>query len=72
MVVGRASIGGAGAGSKSGALEIFALRREAEQALGDRFDIRQFHQQVLGDGIVPLQYLRERVQGWIARSRAAK
>lgn len=56
----------------SGALEIFALRREAEQALGERFDIRQFHQQVLGDGIVPLQYLRERVQAWIARSREAK
>lgn len=50
----------------SGGLEIVALRREAEAALGPRFDIRAFHQQVLGDGVVPLGLLRERVEAWIA------
>ncbi len=51
----------------SGGLEILALRREAEAALGPRFDLRKFHSQVLGDGIVPLSTLRERVGAWISR-----
>ena len=55
----------------SGGLEIVALRREAEAALGDRFDLRQFHERVLGDGVVPLAFLRERVQAWIAEREAA-
>ncbi|UTA53835.1 DUF885 domain-containing protein [Lysobacter soli] len=55
----------------SGGLEIVALRREAEAALGDRFDLKQFHQRVLGDGVVPLAFLRERVQAWIAEEQAA-
>lgn len=55
----------------SGGLEIFALRREAEAALGPRFDLREFHERVLGDGVVPLPFLRERVQAWIADRRKA-
>lgn len=55
----------------SGGLEIFALRREAEAALGDRFDLREFHQRVLGDGVVPLRFLRERVEAWVAERRQA-
>ncbi len=54
----------------SGGLEIFALRREAEAALGERFDLRQFHQRVLGDGVVPLRFLRERVQAWVEETRS--
>jgi len=45
----------------SGALEIFALRRKAEQALGDKFDIKEFHQQILKNGNVPMSVLREQV-----------
>ena len=50
----------------SGALEIFALRRQAEQALGHCFDLRQFHARVLETGIVPLGALRDNVEAWIA------
>jgi len=53
----------------SGGLEIFALRSEAEAALGSRFDIRQFHQRVLEQGIVPLQELRDHVRAWIAEQK---
>lgn len=55
----------------SGALEIIALRREAERALGDRFDIREFHARVLETGIVPLGALREHIEAWIAAKRSA-
>ncbi len=54
----------------SGGLEIMALRRQAEAALGPDFDLRQFHDQVLGDGVVPLAFLRERVEAWIAQGKA--
>jgi uncharacterized protein (DUF885 family) len=53
----------------SGGLEILALRREAEQAMGPRFDLRQFHQRVLENGTVPLSALRRHVTGWIERER---
>jgi uncharacterized protein (DUF885 family) len=50
----------------SGGLEIFALRRQAEEALGDAFDVREFHDVVLENGTVPLGYLRQHVEAWIA------
>ena len=50
----------------SGGLEIMALRREAEAALGERFDVRQFHARVLEGGIVPLWALRENIEAWVA------
>ena len=53
----------------SGALEIMALRREAERALGPRFDLRMFHQRVLENGIVPLSALRAHVTRWIETER---
>jgi uncharacterized protein (DUF885 family) len=53
----------------SGGLEIMALRREAEQALGAKFDIREFHSRILDDGMVPLPLLRSRVEAWIAAAR---
>jgi uncharacterized protein (DUF885 family) len=51
----------------TGALEIMALRREAEQRLGSRFDIREFHDRILENGVLPLAVLRAHVEKWIAR-----
>lgn len=49
----------------SGGLDILALRRFAKEALGDRFDIRQFHDRVLESGSVPLPLLREKIERWV-------
>ena len=54
----------------SGGLEILALRREAEAALGDAFDIREFHDRILENGTIPLVNLRAHVESWIATKRA--
>lgn len=54
---------------KIGALTIQRLRREAEAALGKKFDIREFHEQVLGSGAIPLGVLEGKVRRWIALSR---
>jgi uncharacterized protein (DUF885 family) len=50
----------------TGRLEILRLRDEAKRRLGDRFDIRAFHDRVLGVGRVPLPFLRAEVERWIA------
>jgi uncharacterized protein (DUF885 family) len=54
----------------TGALEIFALRREAERRLGPRFDLKVFHQKVLENGAVTLPMLREQVEAWLAKEGA--
>jgi uncharacterized protein (DUF885 family) len=54
----------------SGGLEILALRREAEQAMGDDFDVREFHDKVLENGTIPLVQLRAHIEEWIADSVA--
>ncbi len=51
---------------KLGQREIFSLRREAEQRLGSRFDIRGFHDEVLRHGAVSLAVLRAEIERWIA------
>ncbi|MFN5783738.1 MAG: DUF885 domain-containing protein [Novosphingobium sp.] len=51
---------------KIGALTIQRLRREAETALGPRFDLRAFHGQVLDSGVLPLPVLEDKVRQWIA------
>lgn len=58
-------------GYKIGQLEITQLRREAEAALGGRFDVKAFHRVVLTAGQVPLPVLRELVQAWVAAQRKA-
>lgn len=55
----------------TGGLEFFALRAEAERALGSGFDIRAFHDAVLGNGSVTLPMLRQQVEAWIAGALAA-
>jgi len=50
----------------SGGLEILALRAMAEEAMGEDFDIREFHQRILENGTIPLPQLREHVEAWIA------
>ncbi len=57
---------------KVGMIRIQELRRKAEAELGDKFDIKGFHDAVLGGGALPLTLLERRVDQWIARERAKK
>ncbi|MGH8219533.1 MAG: DUF885 domain-containing protein [Steroidobacteraceae bacterium] len=54
-----------------GEIEIQRLRAEAEHRLGSRFDIRQFHDVILGSGSLPLAVLAQQVEGWIAQTESA-
>ena len=56
---------------KAGMLRIQAMRAKAEQALGEDFDIRQFHDLILVGGSVPLPVLEVRLDSWIAEQAAA-
>jgi prolyl oligopeptidase len=49
---------------KIGELKIKELRAYATKELGDKFDIRQFHDQVLGNGALPLDVLETRIREW--------
>ncbi|MBH0070604.1 DUF885 domain-containing protein [Pseudoalteromonas sp. NZS127] len=55
---------------KVGMLKILELRENAKQQLGDKFDIRQFHDVVLKNGPVPLNVLENFVNQWIASKQA--
>lgn len=50
---------------KVGELKIMAMRQKAEKALGNRFDIRAFHDQVLKDGAMPLAIFEAKLDSWI-------
>jgi uncharacterized protein (DUF885 family) len=56
---------------KLGQLEIFALRAQAQKALGDRFDLRTFHDAVLSNGGVTLPILRAHIEQWIANQTSS-
>ena len=56
---------------KTGALTIQRLRDKAQAALGDKFDIREFHAEVLGTGALPLAILEQKIDRWIAEKRGS-
>jgi uncharacterized protein (DUF885 family) len=51
---------------KIGQLKIRELRSNAEQKLGDKFDIKMFHEKVLESGCIPLQLLEEKINKWVS------
>jgi len=53
-------------GYKLGQLHISALRARAQQQLGNRFDVREFHSQILRDGAVPMDVLTAKIDRWVA------
>ena len=55
---------------KIGQLKILDLRARAEQALGEGFDVREFHDRVLGSGGLPLALLEWKIDRWIAATKA--
>jgi uncharacterized protein (DUF885 family) len=56
---------------KIGQLKILELRAHAQKALGPKFDIRAFHDQVIDSGALPLDVLEQRIDAWIAAQKAA-
>ena len=61
---------GQATGYKIGMLKIVELRRKAKQALGAKFDLRGFHDLLIGSGSLPLPVLERQVDRWIAARRA--
>ena len=51
---------------KIGQLQILKLRAEAQQALGQKFDLRAFHDELLSDGALPLDLLEKKMTRWVA------
>jgi len=56
-------------GYKIGQLKILELRDRAKKALGDRFDLRKFHDEILGAGALPMDVLEKRIGSWIASQK---
>jgi uncharacterized protein (DUF885 family) len=56
---------------KIGQLKILELRDRAKKALGDKFDLRAFHDEVVGAGALPLDVLSDRIDTWIAAQKTS-
>ncbi len=56
---------------KMGQLKILELRARAEKELGNRFDVKQFHNQMLDAGSLPLDLLEDKINRWISTTRGA-
>jgi uncharacterized protein (DUF885 family) len=56
---------------KMGQLTILRLRDEAKAQLGNKFDIKAFHDEILSGGAMPLDLLQERIEAWI-KEQASK
>lgn len=54
---------------KTGQLKITELRARAKAALGDKFDVREFHHEILKDGSLPLSVLDAKIDRWIASKK---
>ena len=52
----------------AGGEEIKALRKLAEEKLGDNFNVKEFHSKILENGAIPLSALRLTIEDWIAES----
>lgn len=57
---------------KIGQLKIRELRTLAENELGDKFDIREFHHEVLKDGAIPLNILEDKINRWIEEQKKSQ
>jgi uncharacterized protein (DUF885 family) len=57
---------------KIGQLKIRELREKARKELGPKFDIREYHDQVLGAGALPLDVLEEQINGWIQAKKGMR
>ena len=56
---------------KIGQLKIRELRNKAEKILGERFDVRDFHNQILNSGSLPLLLLEKKINRWITKNKTA-
>ncbi len=63
------SVPGQATAFKIGMMRILDVRRKAHAALGDKFDIREFHQVILENGPIPLSIMEEQVQAWVAKKQ---
>jgi uncharacterized protein (DUF885 family) len=59
-------------GYKVGQLKLLELRAKAQQALGPRFNLSAFHDQVIDSGALPLDILEQRIDSWIAQQKTQK
>jgi uncharacterized protein (DUF885 family) len=57
---------------KIGQLKVSELRAKAQQTLGDKFDIRDFHDELLRDGAMPLDRLEAKMNSWLAKHQQAE
>ena len=57
---------------KVGQIKIRALRTRAEKELGNKFDVKEFHNQVINSGSLPLVLLEEKIDGWLLKMKNEK